>query len=263
MYVLFNELLAFKLFEVSAIVRKKNVATGSLNRYENFFQTGKLIQNFFEFQVKAFVSQVEQNTKQQLKSKPLWISTHENSVPPGIQEYRNSPKPEIKSSKKSSIEKTQPSGKEPMMENSKNAVLVASRKPSAVEDHMRPSAAPHMTAPDEFIPAPPPPIVAKPQFYFGQTMTDLVKKSSASNGYQTAIDKVKQNEALTHPKRSDEQQKVAAVTELNKKGRHMSIITMAEDKNKDLKGGSSLSSGLFTFCLESRWKLGSIDWLIL
>ena len=88
---------------------------------------------------------------------------------------------------------------------------------------------------------------AKPQFYFGQTMTDLVKKSSASNGYQTAIDKVKQNEALTHPKRSDEQQKVAAVTELNKKGRHMSIITMAEDKNKDLKGGSSLSSGLFIF----------------
>ena len=213
--------------------------------------------------MKAFVSQVEQNTKQQLKSKPLWISTHENSVPPGIQEYRNSPKPEIKSSKKSSIEKPQPSGKEPMMENSKNAVLVASRKPSAVEDHMRPSAAPHMTAPDEFIPAPPPPIVAKPQFYYGQTMTDLVKKSSASNGYQTAIDKVKQNEALTHPKRSDEQQKVAAVTELNKKGRHMSIITMAEDKNKDLKGGSSLSSGLFTFCLESRWKLGSIDWLIL
>jgi len=48
----------------------------------------------------------------------------------------------------------------------------------------------------------------------------------------------------THPKRSDEQQKVAAVTELNKKGRHMSIITMAEDKNKDLKGGSSLSSGV-------------------
>ena len=65
---------------------------------------------------------------------------------------------------------------------------------------------------------------------------------SVSNGYQTAIDKVKQNEALTHPKRSEEQQKVSSVTELNKKGRHMSIITVAEDKSKD-KGGSSLSSG--------------------
>ena len=119
-----------------------------------------------------------------------------------------------------------------MMENSKNAVLVASRKPSAVEDHMRPSAVPHTTAPDEFVPAPPPPIVAKPQFYFGQTMTDLVKKSSASNGYQTAIDKVKQNEALTHPKRSDEQQKVAAVTELNKKGKSYTRYVQEVENNK-------------------------------
>ena len=71
---------------------------------------------------------------------------------------------------------------------------------------------------------------------------------SVSNGYQTAIDKVKQNEALTHPKRSEEQQKVSSVTELNKKGRHMSIITMADSANNDNKskdkGGSSLSSGM-------------------
>ena len=61
----------------------------------------------------------------------------------------------------------------------------------------------------------------------------------------SSIDKVKQNEALTHPKRTEaEQQKVASVTELNKKGRHMSIITVAEDKVKD-KGSSSLSSGMF------------------
>lgn len=81
---------------------------------------------------------------------------------------------------------------------------------------------------EETLPPPPlPPPVVKPQFYFGQTMTDLVRgggESSTKNGiYKTAIDKVKQNEALTHPKRAEELQ--SKVTELNDKGRHMSIIT--------------------------------------
>ena len=108
-------------------------------------------------------------------------------------------------------------------------------------------------------------------------MTDVVKKSSIGNGYQTAIDKVKQNEALTHPKQHEKlmQQKLKMSmssqspsspnpnppTNNNPElqnmkntknngvvggGRHMSIITVADandNKSKD-KGGSSLSSGM-------------------
>jgi len=218
-------------------------------------------------QVKAFVSQVEQHTNKQLKSKPLWMS-EASSV-------KNSPKIEVRhsngsskkspdfsskkstdfSSKKSSTSSSNSSfsttksssetpsisvsvtqqekvnNNEKMMDNPKNAVVAASRKPSAA------SMASSVASDADFKKP------QKPQFFFGQTMTDVVKKSSVSNGYQTAIDKVKQNEALTHPKRNEEQQKVSSVTELNKKGRHMSIITVAEDKSKD-KGGSSLSSGV-------------------
>merc|ERR1739847_204554 len=68
------------------------------------------------------------------------------------------------------------------------AVVAASRKPSATSNSSANSREIEIN---------------KPQFYFGQTMTDVVKKSSIGNGYQTAIDKVKQNEALTHPKQHE------------------------------------------------------------
>ncbi len=83
----------------------------------------------------------------------------------------------------------------------------------------------------------------KPQFYFGQTMADLVRQSSLQNGNQTAIDKVKQNEALTHPKRAE----VNVSAELSKKStRHTSIITVSNPKLAENSGkkASSLSSGV-------------------
>ena len=75
----------------------------------------------------------------------------------------------------------------------------------------------------------------KPQFYFGQTMNEVVRKSSVpvNGNHQTAIDKVKKNEALSHPKKADQvnasANKVAVVTELNKKGRHTSIISVSDE----------------------------------
>ena len=76
----------------------------------------------------------------------------------------------------------------------------------------------------------------KPQFYFGQTMNEVVRKSSVpvNGNHQTAIDKVKKNEALSHPKKADQvnasaNNKVAVVTELNKKGRHTSIISVSDE----------------------------------
>merc|ERR1711935_146748 len=74
----------------------------------------------------------------------------------------------------------------------------------------------------------------KPQFYFGQTMNEVVRKSSVpvNGNHQTAIDKVKKNEALSHPKKADQvnaTNKVAVVTELNKKGRHTSIISVSDE----------------------------------
>ena len=98
-----------------------------------------------------------------------------------------------------------------------------------------------------------PPIPQKPQFYFGQSMSDVVKKSSITNGsHQTAIDKVKKNEALTHPKRAEMEQNFA-ITELQKKGRHTSIITVSDDNSENLEKppkkvnsqkASSMSSGV-------------------
>ena len=73
---------------------------------------------------------------------------------------------------------------------------------------------------------------SRPQFYFGQSMSEVVKKSSISNGHQTAIDKVKKNEALTHPKRAEMEQSLK-ITELSKKGRHTSIITVSDDQEQN------------------------------
>ena len=149
--------------------------------------------------MKAFVSQVEQHTNKQLKSKPLWMS-EASSV-------KNSPKIEVRhsngsskkspdssnkkstdfpskksstSSSNSSFSTTKSSSETPsislsvtqqekvnnnekMMDNPKNAVVAASRKPSAA------SMASSVASDADF---------KKPQFYFGQTMTDVVKKSS-------------------------------------------------------------------------------------
>merc|ERR1719189_242237 len=90
-------------------------------------------------------------------------------------------------------------------------------------------------------------------------MNEVVRKSSVPNGnnQQTAIDKVKKNEALSHPKRSDLENasanKMAVVTELNKKGRHTSIISMSDEpstgsvvveKKVSSQKAVSLSSGV-------------------
>ena len=152
--------------------------------------------------MKAFVSQVEQHTNKQLKSKPLWMS-EASSV-------KNSPKIEVRhsngsskkspdfsskkstdfSSKKSSTSSSNSSfsttksssetpsisvsvtqqekvnNNEKMMDNPKNAVVAASRKPSAA------SMASSVASDADFKKP------QKPQFFFGQTMTDVVKKSS-------------------------------------------------------------------------------------
>ena len=105
---------------------------------------------------------------------------------------------------------------------------------------------------------------------------------SVGNGYQTAIDKVKQNEALTHPKQHEKlmQQKLkissnqspsspTSSSDTNppnpelqsnmkntknnniggkdfheKNGRHMSIITMADSANNDNKSKDKGGSSL-------------------
>lgn len=174
---------------------------------------------YYSFQVKAFVNQVEQSAKKQLKS---------------------------------SWEKTPNAEQKHHKESSKSKILAASRNPTGTVV-MTSESDKSPTVVEETLPPPPlPPPVVKPQFYFGQTMTELVRGQSSSatkNGiYQTAIDKVKQNEALTHPKRAEELQ--SKVTELNDKGRHMSIITTSAPASSSSpssqNGGSGESKAKFS-----------------
>ena len=188
---------------------------------------------FFKFQVKAFVTQVEQSAKKQLKSKssqqqPINPKHHHQSSWENHEPTISVVQSKAKSSKKAPITAQETDHVMKERKDSKAMVLAASKTPNGFATSDEAPEIPPAPVTGVHVPSPVPP---KPQFYFGQTMTDLVRKSSASNkSYQSAIDKVKQNEALSHPKRG-EAEKLAAVTAQIKKGRHMSIITVTDEPN--------------------------------
>ena len=236
-------------------------------------------------QVKAFVTQVEQSAKKQLKSsksqreisnnpsskskkhqQSLWADSDSvapksikpmniqpaqpskiapQSVPPSPTPPAPQPAPPPPSSFSSSKpEKTQ----KEVIQSPKSMVLTLSKQAngsSSPPAHSTGSqlisagSGPHSngngnhnnsSSSESSLDRPP-----KPQFYFGQTMNEVVRKSSVpvNGNHQTAIDKVKKNEALSHPKKADQvnasANKVAVVTELNKKGRHTSIISVSDE----------------------------------
>ena len=78
--------------------------------------------------------------------------------------------------------------------------------------------------------------VSPPQFYFGQAPEDKTRSSNGRtlNG-QTAIDKVKQNEALSHPRRKEEEE-----PETNNK-KQMSVITVTTVNEASSHGKKSAS----------------------
>ena len=153
------------------------------------------------------MNQVEQSAKHQLKSSKhpeKWSGTSEKSATLDA-------KP-----RKSSSGSTSTTSKDQHRKISANKMEVAEIKNSSKIPNGQ------TVLPDE---------PSKPQFYFGQSMSEVVKKSSISNGHQTAIDKVKKNEALTHPKRAEMEQNLK-ITELSNKGRHTSIITVSDDTDQ-------------------------------
>jgi hypothetical protein len=169
-------------------------------------------------QVKAFVNQVEQSAKYQLQSKPSWM-TASTASPTSNNNNKNIEIKYMSNKEEKAVAE--------VMDNPKVMVLAASRKPSG--------------AGLDQAPTPPP---KKPSFYFGQPMSDLVRSTASAEARQTAIDKVKKNESLTHPKRAQEAQELK-VSELSHKGRHMSIITVSEETpSSKPKVASSLSSGV-------------------
>lgn len=180
------------------------------------------------FQVKAFVHQVESSAKKQLNnSGKTWVESNADKPvkvkkvksPESIPSRKESiplRKESISSKKESISSKKEPSRKE---STAKEMVLAASRNPNGNEAEIEATPTQVMVTP-----------IPKPQFYFGQTMSDLVKKSSVSNGqHQTAIEKVKKNEALSHPKRA----------ELEKK-----LIISVHNEDKTKEKASSMSSGV-------------------
>lgn len=95
---------------------------------------------------------------------------------------------------------------------------------------------------------------AKPQFYFGQNVSSVVKSSPFfDQQQQTAIDKVKKNEALTHPKLSKpkpkhehEEQKISVKESSNARGRYSTTVeppnVVKVVRNKSQSVSPSLSS---------------------
>lgn len=161
-------------------------------------------------QVKAFVNQVEQSAKHQLKSSKnpeKWATDKSATL---------DAKPRKSSSSSGSSSNTVNNNNR---KNSSNKMEITEIKNSS----KIPNGNNNPVLPDE---------PSRPQFYFGQSMSEVVKKSSISNGHQTAIDKVKKNEALTHPKRAEMEQSLK-ITELSKKGRHTSIITVSDDQEQN------------------------------
>ena len=222
-------------------------------------------------QVKAFVTQVEQSAKKQLKSsksqreqptsnnpsskskkhqQSLWADSDPapKSIKPMIQPAQQSkvapppvtpsptppapqPAPPPSSLSSSKPEKAQ----KEVIQSPKSMVLTLSKQAngsSSPPAHSNNGNGNHnnSSSSESSLDRPP-----KPQFYFGQTMNEVVRKSSVpvNGNHQTAIDKVKKNEALSHPKKADQvnasANKVAVVTELNKKGRHTSIISVSDE----------------------------------
>jgi len=220
-------------------------------------------------QVKAFVTQVEQSAKKQLKSsksqreqptsnnpsskskkhqQSLWADSDPapKSIKPMIQPAQPSkvapppvtpsptppapqPAPPPSSLSSSKPEKAQ----KEVIQSPKSMVLTLSKQAngsSSPPAHSNGNGNHNSSSSESSLDRPP-----KPQFYFGQTMNEVVRKSSVpvNGNHQTAIDKVKKNEALSHPKKADQvnasANKVAVVTELNKKGRHTSIISVSDE----------------------------------
>jgi len=235
-------------------------------------------------QVKAFVTQVEQSAKKQLKSSSSHSKSrdhhHISSTSTSSKSKQQSlwaadSDPVLKSVKPAQHSKTAPPApaptpattttkqppslttKEKQKELSpKTMILTSSKQPNGSSSSGGSggagSGSPTSSSESSLDRAP------KPQFYFGQTMNDVVRKSSVvpNGSHQTAIDKVKKNEALSHPKRTDQDikaNKVAVVTELNKKGRHTSIISVSDEpssgnvvveKKISSQKAASLSSGV-------------------
>lgn len=181
-------------------------------------------------QVQAFAKTVEQTAKKQLggHQKPdrsagikPWISSSK-SVDSGI----TTNKSDMSNNNKD----------KEVLADPKAAILAASRKPSASADHEEVVVVPKdkknssssisgsSSAPS--IPSVP----AKPQFYFGQAPNGV--KESVNSTKQTAIDKVKRNEALTHPKPASREDPVVSVSELSRHGKHMSVITVTDSPPK-------------------------------
>ena len=238
-------------------------------------------------QVKAFVTQVEQSAKKQLKSsksqreqpisnnpsskskkhqQSLWAdsdSAAPKSIKPMIQPAQPSkvappsvtpsptpPAPQPAPPPPSSLSSSKPNKiQKEVIQSPKSMVLTLSKQAngsSSPPAHSTGSqlisagSGPHSngngnhnnssSSSESSLDRPP-----KPQFYFGQTMNEVVRKSSVpvNGNHQTAIDKVKKNEALSHPKKADQVncsiKKEAVVTELNKKGRHTSIISVSDE----------------------------------
>lgn len=185
--------------------------------------------------MQAFVSQVEHSANQQLKSKSSPWLLHDSP----IKKVQESPIKKVQDQshpikKDQSIKKSSSSRKsssaivnpnpeaenKKKMEDPKSIILAAAKNPNAA----------FITDDD----SPPPALKAKPQFYFGQPMTELVKKSSISNNgaMPSAIEKVKLNEALTHPKRAEHEAKLETLTSNGGRGGHTSIINVSEDKKQ-------------------------------
>ena len=236
-------------------------------------------------QVKAFVTQVEQSAKKQLKSsksqresinpssskskkhqqslwadsdsaapksiKPMNIQPAQPSkvAPPSVTPSPTPPAPQPTPPPPSSFSSSKPAKtQKEVIQSPKSMVLALSKQAngsSSPPAHSTGSqlisagSGPHSngngnhnnsSSSESSLDRPP-----KPQFYFGQTMNEVVRKSSVpvNGNHQTAIDKVKKNEALSHPKKADQVncsvKKEAIVTELNKKGRHTSIISVSDE----------------------------------
>ena len=218
-------------------------------------------------QVKAFVTQVEQSAKKQLKSsksqreqptsnnpsskskkhqqslwadsdpapksiKPMIQPAQQSKVAPPVTPSPTPPAPQP-APPPSSLSSSKPdkSPKE-VIQSPKSMVLTLSKQAngsSSPPAHSNGNGNHNSSSSESSLDRPP-----KPQFYFGQTMNEVVRKSSVpvNGNHQTAIDKVKKNEALSHPKKADQvnaTNKVAVVTELNKKGRHTSIISVSDE----------------------------------
>lgn len=216
-------------------------------------------------QVKAFVTQVEQSAKKQLKSsksqreptinpsskskkhqqslwadsdpapksiKPMIQPAQQSKVAPPVTPSPTPPAPQP-APPPSSLSSSKPDKSQKEVISPKSMVLTLSKQAngsSSPPAHSNGNGNHNTSSSSESSLDRPP----KPQFYFGQTMNEVVRKSSVpvNGNHQTAIDKVKKNEALSHPKRSDQEKattKVAVVTELNKKGRHTSIISVSDE----------------------------------